>query len=574
MSPQPEEPPPGRQNFDLRGRIERFLTLRSASDVLLPHLSEDQQQPIAAVCRALHRDLKALSGGVAPPDTASDFAKLDTRLSDFEHSIRTIAVAIPLEQIRKIVPQTVEDNRRGVLDVLDLMLSPELGSFDKSGSHIGTIDFLITLLCTTAPGSNVAFLHDPVTLTPRLYGLCAQSDVDYDARLPEIEAEFFRAAAGGDTEADWEEQLLILARRKIELGAAYFAPGVLRAIVSYNASLFRKHADRLMVTACSEPRNEHESGDPSVFETPILAELAAALRRREAREPQQLSPVDRVTWALDLAYATQAERERLTHESVATSEDLEGTAILIGLLSRSSNVLEEELEVLGISAHRLSHVWVPELDALFKQRTKQLLGDDYQRACALSDVKNKFLFAPMIEVNRENRGSPPARRVVQDGGEARRNAREITREALAAGAEKARRARAGGLRNWPWAKLARISGAVVAVLICAAIVFQNQLPGADLEHYSRDALLDLSPHLKTGRRNGQGSGRAFVGSLYEDSWSLLDPADQRDAADQIVERLRTLGVSQVMIYSEAKQLRIQALGSKPAKIIAAAPAPP
>lgn len=556
-----------RQNFELRGRVERFLALRSAWGVLVPSGLSDEKRDIAEAGRSLHARLRAHADR-AEPLTDPELAKLDGELGAFESAMRTVALSIPLELLRTTLPGVIDDDRRGVLDLLDLLLGAELGSFDRSGHHIAAIDYVITLLCTTDPSRDATFLHDPVTLTPRLYGLCEQSDVAYDARLPAIEAEFF-AAASLESAEERAEAVRALARRKVELGSTYFSPGILRAIVSYNASLLRAgHAEAFdgfeeTATTGSDSRG--------VFESPVVGRVADALRRRLVGEPQQLDPVDRVVWCLDLGYANAAEHETLRTQPAGSADGLEATAIVVGLLSRSSNVLEDELDEIGISATQLAKVWVPELDAAFKQRTTALLAEDYARACALSDLKNKFLYAPMIDVNRENRGtgsSRPRARSESDG-EARRSARAIAREAVA----EARAAEARDTRALPWKTLARIAVGVVIVLACAGVALQYAMTDGELEHYPQDVLLELSPYLASGRRNGRGSGPAFVGTLHTQTWEALDADAQREAATALVARLRGLGVSQVMIYDAVRSPRIQAFGARPPRILASARPP-
>ena len=89
---------------------------------------------------------------------------------------------------------------------------------------------------------------------------------------------------------------------------------------------------------------------------------------------------------------------------------MKGTTILVGLLCRSAVVLEEETLEIGITPQRLSGEWVQELDEALEQEVDRwIAGDDYKEACLLSELKSKFLYAPMSEVHRKNRGRGPAR---------------------------------------------------------------------------------------------------------------------------------------------------------------------
>ena len=159
--------------------------------------------------------------------------------------MRTIAFKIPVAQLRSTLPECVSQNRRGVLDLLDLMLGAELLELDGTRARIPSIDYLITLLCSAGPDQPP---NDQVQLTPRLHELCERSGVDYDPRLPEIEAEFFHAADMYEADARGEQQLRALQTRKTDLGSDYFSPQVLRAIVTYNAALLHRIDEEVLAS--------------------------------------------------------------------------------------------------------------------------------------------------------------------------------------------------------------------------------------------------------------------------------------------------------------------------------------
>ncbi len=185
--------------------------------------------------------------------------------------------------------------------------------------------------------------NDPVQLTPRLHELCGRSIVDYDPRLPEIEAEFFHAADMYEADARGELRLRALQTRKAELGSGYFSPQVLRAIVTYNAALLHRIDEEVLASqdwGSLPPVAKEPPREVSVFDTPALPQIAQALRRRAAGGAPELSAVDRIAWCLDLEYPTATERRALLAESVTPSDDLARTVILIGLLCRTSAIGE------------------------------------------------------------------------------------------------------------------------------------------------------------------------------------------------------------------------------------------
>ena len=94
------------------------------------------------------------------------------------------------------------------------------------------------------------------------------------------------------------------------------------------------------------------------------------------------------------------------------------------------------------------------------------------------------------------------------------------------------------------------------------------LSNRDLDRYGSDELDRVSPYLSRGARNGEGEGSAFVGTIHAD-WSKLETAEQARVAEDMVETLRAQGVREVMVFDDKRRLRIQALGTQPARIVAA-----
>ena len=222
----------------LRELSERFRTLRSAWGVLAPSGLSAKKRAVVETGRALSKALTELAQG--PPSTGDDaaIAALNARLEEFEREMRDVALEVPVTQLRATLPERLAADRRGVLDLLDLLLGAEIRGLEGTGARIPTLDYLITLLCIGADPH--APLQDPVTLTPRLHQLCERSSVDYDPRLPELEAEFYAAAELHEADLRDEVEQRTLRRRKMELETNYFAPRVLRAIVTYNAALMQR----------------------------------------------------------------------------------------------------------------------------------------------------------------------------------------------------------------------------------------------------------------------------------------------------------------------------------------------
>jgi hypothetical protein len=537
--------------------------------VLAPSGFSAEEKDIAETGRALSDELTKLAGQDPSERNADAIREIDTRLDAFEREMRAIALKVPVAQLRSTLPARVAPDRRGVLDLLDLILGAEIEGLGGSEGRIAAIDYLITLLCTAGSGTDAGAIQDPVTLTPRLYGLCERSDADCDPLLAEIEAEFLTAADTCETDAHEEIALRTMRRRKTELGPRFFAPRVLRAIVTYNATLMQR-IDREVLDSLdweSPPlASEKPGARASVFETEALPRLAEALRRRAAGEAPEFCALDRVAWCLDLAYPGESERASLLSESVGLRANVKGTTILVGLLCRSAVVLEEELPEIGLSPSRLSGEWVQELDEALKQEiNRRIAGDDYKEACLLTELKSKFLYTPMTEVHRKSRGRGVPRPAASSLEEVGKAARQIAGEALESERTRANSRRRGSWRAWPWPRIARVGATACGVLLALAVavaLFSNR----DLERFGSDELDRLSPYLSRGARSGEGKGPAFVGTIDED-WFALEATERAEVARDLVRALRAQGVREIMIFDDERRLRIQALGAQPARVL-------
>lgn len=558
-----------RDNHALRARFERHRALRSAWGVLAPSGLSAEKQDIAETGRALNDDLIKLASQDPSGENAAAIREIDARLDALEGGMRAIGLEVPVAQLRSTLPARIAGDRRGVLDLLDLILGAEIEGLGGTEERIAAIDYLITLLCTAGAGTDAGALQDPVTLTPRLYGLCERSDVDYDSRLPEIEAEFFAAADMWEADARGEIALRTLRRRKTELGSNFFAPRVLRAIVTYNAALLKRIDEEVLGSLDWGPL-PHASEEPgagaSVFEAPALPKLAEALRRRAAGDAPDLCAVDRVAWCLDLAYPDKSERAALLCESAGLLGDLKATAILVGLLCRSAVVLEEEFLEIGISPQRLSGEWVQELEEALKQEiNRRIAGDDYREACLLSELKSKFLYASMAGVRRTKRGRGSARPAASSHEEVARAARQIADEAIESERTEASRGGPGDRMAWLWAYSGRAAAAACCVLLALALA-GALLSDRELDRYGSGELDRLSAYLSRGARSGEGTGTAFVGTI-DTEWCALETAEQEQVAKELVRKLRAQGVREIMVFDDERELRIQALGVQPARVL-------
>lgn len=615
----------------LERRLERLRALRSAFGALAPSAVTEAGREIAVAGRDLTRRLAEAARDEAPP-SAIALAQIDTALDAFESTMRRLACGVAVAQLRSTLPGRMSNDRRSVLDLLDLMLGDGIEDARNLSDRIGTIDYLITLLCTHGARRHGIVAHDPVRLTPRMTALCARQGAPDDPRIPELETEFFGAIAQDGDRVQEEIQRRSMRQRKIDLGPVFFEPRVLRAIVTYNAAQLERVTDAILdagdwgiVEVATEAETASEPSGTSVFESRKLRRIAAAVRERIRGEAGSESPERRIALALALEDLEDSELEAIESDSVGTADDPIGTAILVGLLCRSLAVLSIDLQSLDLPADDVSDLWVDELDARFRTEIENKLASDaYKQACALTELKNKFLFAPLADRLREehvlthsavrksktaadsaapespaskagapiappasraskppadtqpaapNAASSAAPRPAPDRGarpgkpdRRRGSARDLVREAL----DEDRRGREQSALGRSSSR--RLAGAWIAraALLAAAIAIGVQLyfarGGRDLAPFSREQLGSISNYLVEGRRNGDGQGPGFVGTV-DDRWTGL-PLDGRQAeAETLVERLREHGLQQVMIYDRERRLRVQAIGSEPVRAL-------
>ncbi|MGI9592954.1 MAG: hypothetical protein ACR2P8_16425 [Myxococcota bacterium] len=556
----------------LRSCSERFQALRSAWGALAPSGIFGENQVSAETGRALSESLTRLLRDEDTGDDPTAVAALETRLDELEREMRDVSLEVPVAQLRSTLPERIAVDRRGVLDLLDLILGAELSGREGTRARIPTLDYLITLLCTG--GDPDAPLQDPAGLTPKLHLLCQRAEADCRLDVAKLEAEFHAASEPGKANVRQEVMRRTLRRRKMELDQAFFVPRVLRAIVGYNAALLRRIAEEVLSAQDwgTVPGAEAPSEGVSVFESEPLPKLAAALRRRAADEPPAHDPLDRIAWCLDLGCLSGQERDALLSQGTGRREELIGTTVLVGLLRRSAVVLDEEFPTIGIAPEQLSDAWTQELENVLQQEVNQRIASE---GCGLSfvltDLRGNFLSTtPSGKRPRRIRGlaTPAAPTRYQNRARApqespRQQAKQLTSEALdSLGRGGAKRDERGGA----WRRLAGLGAA--GILAVAALALVNHVLWSE-GRVARTELEELSPHLAQGRRSADGIGTAFAGTL-DDGWSELAPAAQAEAAQVLVAGLRERGVREIMIFDADRRLRIQALGNQPPTLVPAA----
>jgi len=555
----------------LRPAAVRLGSLHAAWTSLQPCVEPGLARSLAEQERTNKRSLLALAKCEGGPDEAG-LRAVAAAQEELALALRRAAFEVDVPALYSGLSEDLPESRDGLLALLDLVAEEAFRDCLERPAKLGSVDALVTLLCTGGDPARCVAPHDPATLTPAFTELGQRAEAECGTNLAEIEAEFFSAANLAPDLAD-PAALRELGARKAKLGRGYFAPGLLRAVVTYNMALLQSlppetwgadwpGSDAPQVVPAPAP----PAPDPgsTLFESETLRDLLVALQRRLAGQPAAPDAVHRIAWALDLDLLRPMEIEALRAGRLA-SEELQVAILLVGLLCRACEVVAIELQELGVDPDPTTQRWAGELDERIKREVNasiSLAADDadaYERACELSRLGNRLLQS--VARPRGSRSVPSAAREEREARQTQREARSLAKEAM--GESRAERpARSFEPSELPWRRLAAPAAACIALLVLAAMWFAP--PGAfdaDIERLNRDQLSAVSEVLVGGLRDGAGAGQAFVGTVGED-WFALSPDARELAARRMVAVLRSRGVSRVMVYDTEQQLRIQALGDQ------------
>jgi hypothetical protein len=77
----------------------------------------------------------------------------------------------------------------------------------------------------------------------------------------------------------------------------------------------------------------------------------------------------------------------------------------------------------------------------------------------------------------------------------------------------------------------------------------------NVQIYSTEQLATISPHLRSGYRDGLGFGRTFIGTLRDD-FGRLPRAKREAAAVDVARSLESLGVREVFLFDTRRRLAL------------------
>ena len=562
----------------LAERLKRLDDLEAARRVL----GVPQRQTVdrvgeggsAARIRALARSHSDLS--------VVGVRRIDEALTRMGLEIRNEVLGWSRERLGMRIDHCRDKDRGALVALLDLLIGEAPREWSAAENAISVIDALLVALCRSPDPDVRGISCDPVFLTPRFHAF-SEWVQEPDARsIGTIELEFF-AAANLELDALRDiESHGVRSRLKASLGLSVFSPRIIRAVVTYEVALAwawpdgSGSASSLAGVEVASAVNL-EGSDSSVFSSVAFRRLADAVKRRLQGAQREPTAEGRIAWALDLETLRPPEREALRGAYVGSEEDPLGTAILLGLLARHEKILGFEIQEFGISPDLLTGEWRKQLaGSLQSEIHASLQREEWAVSSALTDLKARFLGSHGLmdtasehppgghdEFDRHPRVAQQdsARRV---GAPDPKSARSLVKAAMRdqGSGRSAQAPQSRFLEGWPRVAISFVAG---VALVAWAISFSGQ-PPAGLSGLSGAELQRLSPYLESGGRTLDGTGPGFVGQ-FDERWSELPEAPQRAAAESLVARLRSSGVSQIVIRDDRDRVRLQALGRQPLRLL-------
>ena len=146
-----------RRDHELRERFVHLRQLNSAWGVLAAFEVSAGAPHIPEAGRAVNTELTALAALDFEDRDRSGLPKVDKLLQGIESEMRAMAFEVPVPELRATLSTQVSSDRRGILDLLDLMLATELEGHEGWAGRVSALDYLITLLCTGSPRGTGAF---------------------------------------------------------------------------------------------------------------------------------------------------------------------------------------------------------------------------------------------------------------------------------------------------------------------------------------------------------------------------------------------------------------------------------
>jgi len=379
----------------LDARAGRADRLRRACHALRPSDARPCRLPSARRLRDLVSSVRAAASAGTPGAVEA----LDRQLDDATLQVVASVAEISLAQLRATLPEVRDRHPEEIAALIDVCLEV----LDTRPELWGALEYLITLLASTANAGRRELTSDPSMLTEALQARCAALLPEDSSPIEALRGEFLDAIDELEQTLEIAPILERLRARKDEHRAWLLFPDLLRALVAYNIAIGNRVATLLgaeKALDAADQADAHEESGTSALVRSILAHAGVRMLHRGiashangiAVEP---GAVFRIVSRLALDRLDARESNLLLAESEQTSATDEAVlaAIVLGLLDeRHAQVSDEDLEELLLERDALTREWIPELEVELGRCIETALSAGNETlAQQLAESKTKYL---------------------------------------------------------------------------------------------------------------------------------------------------------------------------------------
>jgi len=561
---------------DIIARVRRFAVLRAAQRALSPSVRSPETLPALAPLRTLRNQLQALMAAVESRDKGEaadatlDTFEADMALDGYARQLRLVADGVQLPQLRASLPELAKEQRDEVVALLDLLLEEDEGL----DSRMSVIDYLITLLCVVRQGESWSMVVDPPNVSEGTRARSLGAPPCDPERQNEIFSRFLNAAeqlkAGGNADSVLGE----MRQYKADIGPYFFAPEIMRCLVSYNMAVrsyreaqisavraMDREVDLDPIAAEPVPETDTPSAAPEPPPKSLgadgMAAIEAAIRQRIAGQQPAAGTAGEIANLIDIAGLPPEVTEAFQSDGTSNVQILIRRIAVLGLVAEKHAELETQRVALGIGDGFFEEQLLEVSERVRRETNDLIANNGYDHARTLSDLQSRYLFNPLVKARqsqapeKRKKSSSPATSV--DSGDLARIADRMAQPRGRRPGTRKRVKQRGQMLRWTLA--------TVALGLCAALANQVAPSPKSIGEMTPDQLRNVSSLLVQGYRNQSGKGPVFIGTLAS-HWEEMKRWQRKQGAEAIHKRLGLVGVRELMLFDERRKLQIHYVGDK------------
>jgi hypothetical protein len=374
-------------------RALRADRLRRACHALRPSDARPGRLPSARRLRDLVGSVRA----AAEAGTPAAVEALDRQLEETTRQVVASIAEISIPQLRATLPEVRDESPDEIAALIDVCLD----ALEQRPDLWAVIEYLVTLLASTATGRRREVTTDPTTLTELLHKRCSLAGPADGMGLEALRGDLLDAVDELDNAVELAPILDRLRARKDEHREALLVPDVLRALVAYNVAVGNRLATLLGAEKALDDADPVDgpldAPTPAQVSTVLAHAGVRALQRGIAAQangiPVEPGAVFRIVGAIGMDRIDARESNLLLAEQRTASEEIVVAALVLGLLDeRIERVAEEDIDELLLDRARLDRDWLPSVERELARCIEAALaaGEDVL-AQQLAESKAKYL---------------------------------------------------------------------------------------------------------------------------------------------------------------------------------------